>query len=534
MDEKRIIDPDATIQLAMPVPRDGRNMPSVLPAPEELTALLPPGNFSVEGFIGEGGMGAVYKGTQIRLHRSVAIKIMRREQDKDHAFEERFHREALAMAQLSHPNIVNVIDCGEAGPDFLYIVMEFVDGTDLMEFIRSGQMTQAQAVKLLPQICDALQFAHDHGIVHRDIKPSNILLTRDGRIKVADFGLAKLFDAESNFHTRTGTGVGTPAYAAPEQFELNAKIDHRADIYALGVMTYQMITGHLPRGVWRLPSHRAAVDPQWDDLISHAMQIEPKDRFASVSEVKAKIGGIVLKQGNASGQLIPRSKVPYRFVIFGSLTVLFLVGVFFWTKDSVATSSAAPVVAKSSAQTWHDALTEFPLKKVISTLVRTPQGYVLPADNHWTFPATPLNAGMLRWRGEARGGWPELMILCLDHSKVMTGSSKPDQHPCLMHKDDSGIRTLVQGDSTHSMGEMTAVPGEMVLLRLGGRLRLIIDGVMVLDVADPTTGQVQFGLNKFSGADYATQAVDYLPLDDITAAAALELVSVKTAGQSSR
>ena len=145
----------------------------------------------MEDFLGQDGMGAVYKATQVRLQRKVAIKIMRRDEGRDYDFEERFRREALAMAQLNHQNIVNVIDYGEAGPDYLYIVMEFVDGTDLVGVIRSGQMTQETALKLLPQICDALQFAHDNGIVHRDIKPANILLTRDGRIKMADFGLAK-------------------------------------------------------------------------------------------------------------------------------------------------------------------------------------------------------------------------------------------------------------------------------------------------------------------------------------------------------
>jgi serine/threonine protein kinase len=175
------------------------------------------------------------------------------------------------MAKLNHPNIVSVIDFGEAGPDYLYIVMELIDGADLMDVIRGGQMTQEMALSLLPQICDALQFAHDHGIVHRDIKPSNIMLTRDGRIKMADFGLAKRFDVESSFRTQTGTGMGTPDYAAPEQFSPDTPIDHRADIYALGVMIYQMITGHLPRGVWKPPSQRAKVSTQWDAVVSRGV-----------------------------------------------------------------------------------------------------------------------------------------------------------------------------------------------------------------------------------------------------------------------
>jgi hypothetical protein len=196
------------------------------------------------------------------------------------------------MAQLNHPNIVNVIDYGEAGQDYLYIVMEFIDGTDLVNVIRSGQMTQETALKLLPQICDALQFAHDHGIVHRDIKPANILLTRDGRIKMADFGLAKRFDAENSYRTQSGYGMGTPDYAAPEQFMGDASVDHRADIYALGVMIYQMITGTLPRGAWKPPSEKAAVDAFWDHIVARALQTDPHDRYASVSEIKTDLGGI--------------------------------------------------------------------------------------------------------------------------------------------------------------------------------------------------------------------------------------------------
>ena len=292
-----------------PVTRPNGGAPD-FPLPEELTALLPAGTYSVESLIGRGGMGAVYKGAQLRLQRPVAIKIMRRDQGRDHDFEQRFHREALAMAKLNHPNIVSVIDYGEAGPDYLYIVMELVDGADLMEVIRTGRMTQEMALRLLPQICDALQFAHDHGIIHRDIKPGNIMLTRDGRIKVADFGLAKRQDVESGFHTQSGTGMGTPDYAAPEQFMTDAPIDHRADIYALGVMIYQMLTGQLPRGVWKPPSQHAACDPHWDDIVSHAMQQDPKDRYQAASEVKTDVSRIGPRSGDIpvatpSGPSIP-------------------------------------------------------------------------------------------------------------------------------------------------------------------------------------------------------------------------------------
>ena len=292
---------DATIPVLRPKSAQASTPQIEIPLPDELTALLPHGAYVVESFVGHGGMGAVYKGTQVRLKRPVAIKIMRRDVGQDHDFEARFEREAQAMGRLNHPNIVSVIDYGEAGPEYLYIVMEVVVGADLMDVIRTGRMTQEMALALLPQICDALQFAHDHGIVHRDIKPSNIMLTRDGRIKIADFGLAKRHDSDGEFQTQTGTGMGTPDYAAPEQFDPNAQIDHRADIYALGVMIYQMITGKLPRGVWKPPSQRAEIHPQWDDIVSHAMQADPKDRYQSAMEVKTDVSNIPLPKGGADG-----------------------------------------------------------------------------------------------------------------------------------------------------------------------------------------------------------------------------------------
>ncbi len=340
------VDPNATVLVTPSSAGIKLETRPELPLPEELTAMLPPGAYQVEKFLGQGGMGAVYQGTQVRLKRPVAIKIMRRDFGKDYDFEARFEREAQAMAKLNHPNIVSVIDYGEAGPDYLYIVMELVEGADIMDVIRTSRMTQEMALTLLPQICDALQFAHDHGIVHRDIKPSNIMLTRDGRIKMADFGLAKRLDVESSFRTQTGAGMGTPDYAAPEQFDAHAVIDHRADIYALGVMIYQMITGSLPRGVWKPPSQRAEIDPHWDDIVSRAMQSDPKDRYQKASEIKTDVSSIPLNQSaeataapssssrvapekrkpkaevsGASAQPKPKSRAPVVFGIIGGCAV---------------------------------------------------------------------------------------------------------------------------------------------------------------------------------------------------------------------
>src|SRR3954470_6536046 len=172
-----------------------------LPYAEELQAQLE-GNYIVESFLGQGGMGAVYKGLQMPLRRPVAIKILAKrgsDVEDDFAFEERFKREAYAMAALTHPHIVQVYDCGDAGENFLFISMELVQGGDLSDALKAGKVTPEMALKLIPQICDGLQAAHERGIVHRDVKPANIFLTADGRAKVADFGLAKKFDVKSTF-----------------------------------------------------------------------------------------------------------------------------------------------------------------------------------------------------------------------------------------------------------------------------------------------------------------------------------------------
>lgn len=276
------------------------------PSVEEVAALLPRGFYTVESFIGRGGMGAVYKGTQMVLKRPVAIKIMRQDQAVNAEFRLRFLREAQMLARLNHPGIVNVIDCGEAGPDFLFIVMEFVDGANLMDVIRSGGVSEERALKIMKQVCEALQFAHTHGIVHRDIKPSNIILMRDGRIKLADFGLATAVGPEEDGDDAdTSEGGGTPAYAAPEQFAPGQAVDQRADIYALGVMIHQMLTGELPSKDWKPPSQTVAIDPAWDKIVSQALQPLPQDRLSAAEAMQAMLSRI----SPVSGEQIRRRKM---------------------------------------------------------------------------------------------------------------------------------------------------------------------------------------------------------------------------------
>ncbi|MEZ0275261.1 MAG: protein kinase, partial [Roseimicrobium sp.] len=201
--------------------------------------------------------------------------------------------EAYAMATLTHPNVVQVYDCGDAGEEFLFISMELVEGGDLSHAMRSGLVTPESALQLFIPICEGVQAAHDHGLVHRDIKPANIFLTADTRPKVADFGLAKQFDVQSTLLTKTGLGMGTPDYAAPEQYEELTDLDHRADIYSLGVMFYQMLTGHLPRGAYKAPSVCGAVDARLDAVVEKAMQTDRAERYQHVEEMRLDVEHII-------------------------------------------------------------------------------------------------------------------------------------------------------------------------------------------------------------------------------------------------
>jgi serine/threonine protein kinase len=262
--------------------------PFTAPDPAELGRLFP--QLEILELLGRGGMGAVYKARQPLLDRFVAVKILPPESGKTPAFAERFAREAKALARLNHPNIVAVYDSGNVD-GLYYFIMEFVDGVNLRQMIRSKQLTPQDALKLVPQICDALQYAHDEGVVHRDIKPENVLVDKKGRVKIADFGLVKLLGSARTDLSLTGPWqvMGTLHYMAPEQMERPKDVDHRADIYALGVMFYEMLTGELPLGRFDPPSQRARVDSRLDEVVLKTLAREPDRRYQSVSEIKTAV-----------------------------------------------------------------------------------------------------------------------------------------------------------------------------------------------------------------------------------------------------
>jgi tRNA A-37 threonylcarbamoyl transferase component Bud32 len=261
------------------------------PQPAELAPHFP--HLEILELLGQGGMGAVYKARQRQLNRLVALKILPPEVAQDPAFAERFQREAQALAQLSHPQIVSVYDSGKAN-GLYFFVMEFVDGLNLRRMLAEGRLSPPEALAIVPQICEALQYAHDEGVVHRDIKPENILLDKKGRVKIADFGLARLMGQSRPDITLTGTQqvMGTPHYMAPEQMERPQTVDHRADIYSLGVVFYEMLTGELPLGRFQPPSKKVEVDVRLDEVVLRSLEKEPERRYQQVSSVKTEVEAI--------------------------------------------------------------------------------------------------------------------------------------------------------------------------------------------------------------------------------------------------
>lgn len=265
--------------------------PRDLPALNEIAAAFP--DLEVLELIGHGGMSAVFRARQPKLDRLIALKVLPKSLAATPGFVERFTREGRVLARLNHPNIVAVHDFGTSG-GFCYLLMEFVDGVNLRQAMRAGRFTPEQALNIIPAICDALQFAHSQGVLHRDIKPENILLDSKGRVKIADFGIAKILGEDGGdamLLTQSGAKLGTAPYMAPEQIEKPSSVDHRADIYSLGVVFYEMLTGELPLGRFAAPSELAGVGGNIDEIVFRALEKERARRQQSAGEFKTQVEG---------------------------------------------------------------------------------------------------------------------------------------------------------------------------------------------------------------------------------------------------
>ncbi|HEY3070463.1 MAG TPA: protein kinase [Gaiellaceae bacterium] len=268
----------------------------------ELIGQLIGGRYEIEELVAVGGMSSVYRARDTVLERPVALKVLHEHLSSDPEYVERFRREARAIAQLNHPNIVTVIDRGEfEGREF--IVFEHVNGETLKETVeREGQLPVQRALALTHQVARGLALAHDHGVVHRDVKPQNVLLDESGGAKVTDFGIARSLDPEDEL-TETGTLLGTSDYIAPEQ-ATGGPVDERSDQYSLGVLLYELLTAEVPYSgdgfmavamrhvkdpVPSVRERRPDVPPRVDAIVARAMAKRPQDRFPSVAAMMAAI-----------------------------------------------------------------------------------------------------------------------------------------------------------------------------------------------------------------------------------------------------
>ncbi|HSI15079.1 MAG TPA: protein kinase [Chthoniobacter sp.] len=254
-------------------------------SPEELAPHFP--QLEILECLGRGGMGVVYKARQKSLNRLVALKLLAPERAHDASFAQRFTHEAHALAALNHPSIVTIYDFGQAG-GFYFLLMEFIDGVNLRQAMSAKRFTPEQALAVVPPICEALQYAHEHGIVHRDIKPENLLMDKEGRVKIADFGIARMLGEDTHTGVADSQPAGTPQYMAPEQKE-HQRTDHRADIYSLGVVFYEMLTGEQPTGKIEPPSRRVQVDVRIDEIVLRALHHSPELRYQTASEMRTDV-----------------------------------------------------------------------------------------------------------------------------------------------------------------------------------------------------------------------------------------------------
>jgi predicted Ser/Thr protein kinase len=253
--------------------------------------------YRLEKLVGVGGMGEVHRAVQLSLNRTVAVKLLNPELAKDPAFVARFQKEAAALATLSHPNIVSIVDKGHADGTY-YLVMEFVDGPSLREVMRSPLLSPQDGLQMMLEICRAVDYAHNRGVIHRDLKPENILFDKQaGSIaKVTDFGLASFLDDGSARFALTSTHVsmGTLSYMAPEQRVDAKNADARADIFSLGIILYELLTGEVPLGTFDPPSKRKpGIDSRLDAIVERCLKPDPEERYPTVAALAADLAPMV-------------------------------------------------------------------------------------------------------------------------------------------------------------------------------------------------------------------------------------------------
>lgn len=316
------------------------------PSLEELATLLP--QFQMIDLLAQGGMGAVYLAKQISLDRLVAIKVLPAEWGAEQGYAQRFQVEARSMAKLQHNHIVGVFDFGITSAGHLYLVMEYVAGQTLHDMIRLRRLPLMKVQGIVLQLCDGVEYAHKHGVLHRDLKPGNVLMSSDGQVKIADFGLARHAGAEVETES-----LGTPDYAAPELLQEGAMVDHRADIFALGIVIQEMLAGQVPRRPREPLSEHGQFDPAWETIIEKATRDIPAARYKTVRELSDAVAEVGKRRPQAARAPAPvrrpTSSAPVEregsgFPWMAVMAVLFIIGVagFWWMRNRSELPGAAP------------------------------------------------------------------------------------------------------------------------------------------------------------------------------------------------
>lgn len=516
--------------------------PWLPPTVEELQLALP--QYEVTDLIARGGMGAVYKGTQRSLRRTVAIKVLPPEvEDGDMHYSERFKREAQSMAQLSHPNIVAVYDAGETPHGLLYFVMEFIEGTDLAQLINSrGRIDPSEAIRITMAVCEALGFAHDGGIIHRDIKPSNIMLDKRGHVKVADFGLAKTINVESTLLTRSNMAMGTTDFIAPEALVPGTTVDGRADLYAVGVMLYQMLIGKIPRGRFALPSVlNPKIDRRLDVIVDKAMQTDRENRYANAREMKTDVEVIsALIQSHPAGS-VPKpaarvespvaaaapSKKPKKIGIIATAAVL-LSGAWFALPDSspIKQSTSLPDKDKmaaslntltTSAEPWQDALLDPLALTIIGGVKQTTDGLLFSDKGYATYYMNleSKRDGAVRMLATFGGTNPAL------RARVSVSDGVYE----VFVKDAAKLTLSCYNSISKSLSDLRVFtlpaplqPGqnyELELRTVGEVLTVKFNGQTLGTVTDATLekGRFGIGISEYNGTPALVKAMQVLDLD---------------------
>lgn len=522
---------------------------------ETLRDLFP--DLDILDLLGAGGMGAVYKARQPRLNRLAALKIMVCPPGQEADFALRFEREAQVLARLNHPHIVVIYDFGDIGPErtgadpLFYFLMEFVDGTDLGQLIKSKELTPAQALAIVPQICEALQYAHDQGITHRDIKPANILIDKKGTVKIADFGLAKMIGSGGSEEalmtglTQTGTAMGTPHYMAPEQWEHPEQVDHRADIYALGVVFYEMLTGERPAGVFEPPSKKSIppVDKKFDSVVLRAMEKDPARRYQQAGQIGDDVtrisGAHKRHQSSAQGVLPRASKRNTPWIVLSLMLLLGLGGYLLWPHVVPDSKTKQPPNPGDAHWINVDFTEADPASFVNGAQL---EGHQLRLQHGAWYPAPDkrfknvAQRVTLTWRENTEN-------LCLMFGPAVSGDEyhATNKHYVRMHTSNFGNRYCEIGYLTDTNTSLTGSakpvdlpinPGDRVVLlfaTLGEDHYVSLNGKWQYAVQSPLFESPAGYETVVSAYEASLDKYEYLPLDGLSKADALRVLGIDNA-----